>query len=486
MRIKKFFPLALLVGLLGLGGVKLAQADPGAVFLSGDIFKAYNNTKQDTSSWVDPLNNVDPANVVEYHARVRNIGDEVATGVRAKADLPTSYGTQQIATIHLTANNATEVTDTATVNLTGSAKIEYLSGHARYVDGSGEHSLPETITTSGVSLPDLEAGNEYEIQVMFKTWARPEPTPTPTPTCTITPTPTPTPTCTPTPTVTPTPTCTPTPTVTPTVTPTPTETPTPTPTETVTPTPTPTPCWSKFKIHKYNDENGDGDQDSGEDGLSWDFEYRINNEEWHDYTTRWWRSGWGGEVEVECDDRVEVKEVAKEDWTPTTPTRHEFDAPDNETYEVHFGNREWEDGPTPTPKEHQSWCVSLSASPTDGEAPLAVVFHGSGYDSEGDIREYEFDFGDGGKITQSDSRAEHVYQEPGTYWAFLKVKDTHDDWQNGGGDCRQEIRVGREPEVLAAEAPSVQPPTGVSTTLTLGLILAGVVGLALRILPILL
>jgi len=308
----------------------------------------------------------------------------------------------------------------------------------------------------------------------------PTPTPTGTPTPTPTPTVTPTPTCTPTPT----PTATPTPTVTPTPTITPTPTVTPTPTETPTPTPTPPPCWSRFKIFKYNDENHDGDHDDDEEGLSWDFEYQINDGDWQEYSTRWWRGGWGGEVEVECDDRVEIKEVAREGWVPTTSTRIDFNAPDNETREVYFGNREWEEGPTPTPKEHESRCVSLSASPTDGEAPLAVVFNGSGHDSEGDIREYEFDFGDGGKVTQSDSRVEHVYQEPGTYWASLKVKDTHDEWKDGSEDCRQEIKVGREPEVLAAEAPPVQPAAGANTAITLGLIVAGLAGFILRILPL--
>lgn len=176
--------------------------------------------------------------------------------------------------------------------------------------------------------------------------------------------------------------------------------------------------------------------------------------------------------------------MAKEGWVPTTSTRIEFNASDSQIREIYFGNREWEEGPTPTPKEHESRCVSLSASPTEGEAPLAIVFNGSGYDSEGDIREYEFDFGDGGKVTQTDSRVEHIYQKSGDYWASLRVKDTKDEWKDGSHQCKQEIRVGRKPEVLAAEAPPVQPAAGANTAITLGLIVTGLLGAFLRILPL--
>jgi len=137
---------------------------------------------------------------------------------------------------------------------------------------------------------------------------------------------------------------------------------------------------------------------------------------------------------------------------------------------------------TPTPHhEDESRCVGLSASPTEGTAPLTVKFTGSGYDKNGDIKEYEFDFGDTSDWqpqvwNTTDSEAAHRYENPGTYTAHLKVKDQGGQWRNGNDDCKKEIKVTKEPQVLAASAPKGLPETGLPEMVLFGSFAGGPLG----------
>jgi len=69
--------------------------------------------------------------------------------------------------------------------------------------------------------------------------------------------------------------------------------------------------------------------------------------------------------------------------------------------------------------------ASLSATPTQGLAPLTVSFDGSGsYDPDGSVTFYTFTFGDGtNPVTQPTPKIQHTYQNPGGYFATLTVKD---------------------------------------------------------------
>jgi len=69
--------------------------------------------------------------------------------------------------------------------------------------------------------------------------------------------------------------------------------------------------------------------------------------------------------------------------------------------------------------------ASMSATPTQGNAPLSVSFDGSAsYDPDGNIILYEWDFGDGNTASgQALLTTDHTYQNPGTYTATLTVKD---------------------------------------------------------------
>ena len=64
----------------------------------------------------------------------------------------------------------------------------------------------------------------------------------------------------------------------------------------------------------------------------------------------------------------------------------------------------------------------LSASVTEGPAPLTVTFDGSdSYDLNGEELQYYWNFGDG--YTATSPTVEHTYASPGFYTAFLRVFD---------------------------------------------------------------
>ncbi len=80
-------------------------------------------------------------------------------------------------------------------------------------------------------------------------------------------------------------------------------------------------------------------------------------------------------------------------------------------------------------------CDSLDASPEQGVAPLDILFTGSAHDNDGTITNYGFIFGDGESGTTTDNTINHIYNNPGTYCAKLKVKDNDGVWSSTPGDC---------------------------------------------------
>jgi len=143
--------------------------------------------------------------------------------------------------------------------------------------------------------------------------------------------------------------------------------------------------------------------------------------------------------------------------------------------------------PTPTTQnedEPESRCVSLSASPSEGTAPLTVKFTGSGFDEDGDIKRYRFDFGDASDgqpqvWEQEGAEAGHRYQNPGTYTASLSVQDSRNNWRDGQNDCKKTIKVSGVPQVLGGSTVKELPKTGSSIWTGLFLITFGASGLYL-------
>ncbi len=141
-------------------------------------------------------------------------------------------------------------------------------------------------------------------------------------------TPTASPTVTPTPTrpSTPTPVPTSTPTVTPpiggpaTATPTasPPVTPAATPSNSPTPTPSALPETTQLKFCKYEDDNANGIIDSGENIISWTFNYEMNGQS-STVDSHWWHVWNQGcaIVDVPVDTNITVSEASKTGWRPT-------------------------------------------------------------------------------------------------------------------------------------------------------------------------
>jgi len=78
----------------------------------------------------------------------------------------------------------------------------------------------------------------------------------------------------------------------------------------------------------------------------------------------------------------------------------------------------------------------VSATPTSGNAPLAVSFSSSGsHDPDGSISTYSWNFGDGG--TATGSTVSHTYNAAGTYTARLTVTDN----RGATGSATVTIRV---------------------------------------------
>jgi len=88
--------------------------------------------------------------------------------------------------------------------------------------------------------------------------------------------------------------------------------------------------------------------------------------------------------------------------------------------------------------------ANAGALPISGEAPLEVTFTGGGYDSDGSITGYSWDFGDGtSSMTQNPI---HAYDNAGTYTATLTVTD-----DDGATDS--------DTVVITVTEPANEPPT---------------------------
>jgi hypothetical protein len=99
----------------------------------------------------------------------------------------------------------------------------------------------------------------------------------------------------------------------------------------------------------------------------------------------------------------------------------------------------------------------LSASPTQGDAPLNVSFDGSGStDSDGSVASYTFTFGDGSAaVTQASPTIQHTYDHAADFFATLTVKD------NSGADSSNiasvEIKVEAAPTPTPTPTPTPKP-----------------------------
>ena len=155
------------VSLLALGGSASALGE--GQLEGGDIYRVKNVTKN--SAFADP-GNADKCETVQYKVRFHNPGPGVVTNVNVKVDLPQGPSTQNVSTVTATSASAqpNSRTDTATLNLASSLKVDYMSGSTELLDTNNAviRSLPDGITTGGINVGDVGVSlNEIKF-VQFK------------------------------------------------------------------------------------------------------------------------------------------------------------------------------------------------------------------------------------------------------------------------------------------------------------------------------
>ncbi len=165
------------------------------LFAGGNFMTAVNNTQR-TSDWTDPVS-ANPGENIEYRIVAQNVqSGTVAHDVTFHVNFPTSPSNSPQVEGVVSANGVS-VSDTATVNVNGSAGylIIYQTGHTRvFSPGCPDGCNADDSFRDGgnINVGDLAFGESA--QVLFKAGiTNPAPTSTPTPTPTLTPTATPTP-----------------------------------------------------------------------------------------------------------------------------------------------------------------------------------------------------------------------------------------------------------------------------------------------------
>jgi len=433
---------------------------------SYDIFTGANFTSGN-EGYVDPIS-ASLGDKIQANLEAENTEpNSTAVYTKVKINIPNTVSTSHTVVATIWADNAQAITDTLTINTTTATKLVYLPGHAVVFSPSCPNGCPlddDALTGSGETVGDILYGNLNAAQVTFKIDIIEVEQPTATPT------------------------------ITPTLTPTPTATPTATPTVTPTgsPTVTPTPAGeTTLKICKYEDDDGDGERDNGEDVMSWKFFYTIEDlpaqagGDKFEVNSHWWNLTTQGcvKVTVPVGQEILVEEEYRDGWRLTglwvdgsrvSGGNYIYTPEVDEVKVLWFLN-------TFTPQgTHTSYCQSLNASVTSGTAPLTVAFTGHGYDSRGNIVEYEFNFGDSSGSQpqlwrQAGNVAYHRYEVPGNFIASLLVKDTQGVWLGNNDTCEVNISVSAKPQVLGdAKLPPVLPKAGGMGWLGIGL--AGAIG----------
>lgn len=139
----------------------------GAHFQGGNFFVAANVSQN--GGWGDPIN-ADKGNVINYKAQITNDGTEDAQNVQIKVDLPQGQSQSLVSTFKVKADNVIEVSDTATVNVSSSQKMDFLPGHTYLIQPDGtSQKISDSIWQDWVNVGVVHPGTTVFIQIAFKT-----------------------------------------------------------------------------------------------------------------------------------------------------------------------------------------------------------------------------------------------------------------------------------------------------------------------------
>lgn len=135
----------------------------------GDIYYAKNLSNG--GDFNDPIS-ADKCDVLQYKVRMHNPGAKPVTNVNVKVNLPSGESTKNVSTATISAQNAfpATVSDTATVNLSSSQSISYISGSTQLLDWTNTvvQNLPDGITGGGVNIGTVGVSIHEVKYVQFK------------------------------------------------------------------------------------------------------------------------------------------------------------------------------------------------------------------------------------------------------------------------------------------------------------------------------
>ena len=167
MKLKSLITSIAVIAAISLPAAVLAA--PAGQIEGGDIYRVRNVTKN--TDFTDPTS-ADKCEVVQFKVRIHNPGPDALTSVNVKATLPAGAATSHSSQVTVTAENANPAvtTDTAGVNLSQSLAIKYVPGSTELLDANNSKlsTLPDTITTSGVTVGTVGVSTEQKRFVQFK------------------------------------------------------------------------------------------------------------------------------------------------------------------------------------------------------------------------------------------------------------------------------------------------------------------------------
>lgn len=153
--------------------VKGTPSGGGSVtFRGGEFFDGGNRTQR-LVDWQDPIP-ANPGDVIEFRVKVVNDGTARAENTSVRVEFPTVDSTTLTPRAFISGSGASEVSDAATVNVTGSVPqgFSYIGGHARMFgpgcNGADGCPLPDGIAVHGVTIGAVDPGETNSFQVAFK------------------------------------------------------------------------------------------------------------------------------------------------------------------------------------------------------------------------------------------------------------------------------------------------------------------------------
>ena len=171
------FVTAFIVGQMIFPFAASLASTPHFNFLPGD-YKTLReaNASAGETTWHNPVQGSIGDSIafnVYYH---NGVEDTVAHNTKIKVDLGTQAGNSLIVTAHLSADNAAQVTDQGTVQVSGQipANLTYIPGSSLWYPNQGStpkpevQPLPDGVTTTGLNIGDVTGCWEFAGFVVFQ------------------------------------------------------------------------------------------------------------------------------------------------------------------------------------------------------------------------------------------------------------------------------------------------------------------------------